>query len=97
MSTSLIPANITIADRQFRIKVAPTDEESVRHSVKVINEKILEFKKAFPGKDMQDYISMVLVWFATDYKINASNSTNENEIITKLDQLENLVAAQLNP
>jgi len=64
--TELIPVNIVIADRTFRLKIQPEDEEMVRKTVKLINEKIVEFKTNFAGKDMQDYISMVLVWMATE-------------------------------
>jgi cell division protein ZapA (FtsZ GTPase activity inhibitor) len=62
----LIPINILIGDRNYRIKVSPEHEEHVRKTVKTINEKILEFRSAFAGKDMQDYVSMVLIWYATD-------------------------------
>ena len=61
----LIPVNIIIGDRNYRIKIMPKDEEAVRKSVKIINDKIIEFKTQFAGKDMQDYIAMVLIWFAT--------------------------------
>ncbi len=66
----LIPLNIVIADRNYRIKILPADEETVRKVLKTINEKILEFKTQFAGKDMQDYISMVLIWYATQAKEN---------------------------
>ncbi len=69
----LIPLNIVIADRNYRIKILPEDEETVRKVLKTINEKILEFKTQFAGKDMQDYISMVLIWYATQ----ARDSTSE--------------------
>lgn len=69
----LIPLNITIGDRNFRIKILPTDEEAVRKSLKIINDKIIEFRSQFAGKDMQDYISMVLIWYATQPKENAEN------------------------
>lgn len=62
---NLIPVNILIGDRNYRIKVSPEDEEHVRKTVKIINEKIIEFKTNFSGKDMQDYIAMVLIWYAT--------------------------------
>jgi len=67
-SQQLIPLNIVIADRNYRIKILPADEETVRKVLKTINEKILEFKTQFAGKDMQDYISMVLIWYATQAK-----------------------------
>jgi len=65
MAEELIPINIVIADRTYRIKTSPSDEEAVRKTVKLINDKVLEFKTNFAGKDMQDYIAMVIIWYAT--------------------------------
>ena len=61
----LIPVNILIGDRTYRIKTNPQEEELIRHTIKTINDKIIEFKTQFAGKDMQDYIAMVLIWYAT--------------------------------
>jgi cell division protein ZapA (FtsZ GTPase activity inhibitor) len=61
----LLTINIVIGDRTYRIKVEPKNEEAVRKVVKTINDKIAEFRSNFAGKDMQDYVAMVLVWFAT--------------------------------
>ncbi|MEO9210852.1 MAG: cell division protein ZapA, partial [Ginsengibacter sp.] len=46
----LIPLNIVIGDRSYRIKILPVDEETVRKTLKLINEKIIEFKTMFAGK-----------------------------------------------
>jgi cell division protein ZapA (FtsZ GTPase activity inhibitor) len=59
----LIPINIVIGDRTYRIKTNADDEEAVRRTLKTINDKIIEFKTQFSGKDMQDYIAMVLIWY----------------------------------
>ena len=72
ISNNLIPVNIPIADRTYRLKVQANDEEVLRKTVKIINEKIVEYKTQFAGKDMQDYISMVLIWLATE-KTNTSD------------------------
>ena len=61
----LIPINVVIGDRTYRIKIERGDEEQVRKALKAINDKILEYKTQFAGKDMQDYIAMVLLWHAT--------------------------------
>lgn len=66
--TELIPITITLADRNYRIRIDADDEEKVRATVKMLNQKILDFKIAFAGKDMQDYITMVLLWFVTEDK-----------------------------
>jgi len=62
---SLIPANVVLGDRTYRIRIDEGQEQVVRQTVKLINDKILEFKTQFAGKDMQDYVAMVLLWFAT--------------------------------
>ena len=62
----LITVNILIADRSYRLKIEAKDEEMVRKTAGLINDKIGEFKNQFAGKDMQDYVSMVLLWFATE-------------------------------
>ena len=74
----LIPLNIIIADRSYRIKILASDEETIRKVLKTINEKILEFKTQFAGKDMQDYVSMVLIWYATQAKENNSEILSED-------------------
>ena len=61
----LIPINVVIGDRTYRVKIYPSDEEMVRKVLKTINDKIIEFKTQFSGKDMQDYIAMVVLWYAT--------------------------------
>ncbi|HEV9036342.1 MAG TPA: cell division protein ZapA [Puia sp.] len=61
----LIPINVVIGDRTYRIKIEPRDEEVVRRTLKQINDKIIEFKTQFAGRDMQDYIAMVVLWYAT--------------------------------
>ncbi|MBS1973534.1 MAG: cell division protein ZapA, partial [Bacteroidetes bacterium] len=59
------PINIVLGDRTYRIKISPLDEQEVRKVLKAINDKIIEFKTQFSGKDMQDYVAMVLLWYAT--------------------------------
>lgn len=80
----LIPLNIVIGDRNYRIKISPSDEETVRKVLKTINEKIVEFRTAFAGKDMQDYISMVLIWYATQAKENTSEILSDDLLETLL-------------
>ena len=89
MNQKLIPLNILIGDRTYRIKSLSEDEEVIRKTLKTINDKIIEFKTQFSGKDMQDYVAMVLIWFATQAANPENNSTSEqelNEVLLKIDQ-----------
>lgn len=95
MPDQLIPATITIADRSYRIKLDPKDEEVVRKTVKTINDKIIEFKTQFAGKDMQDYVSMALVWYATEQNEGSSFEVERENIADKLNLLEKMLDGQL--
>ncbi len=91
----LISATLLVGDRSYRIKVAAGDEEAVRKTVKTINDKILEFKTNFAGKDMQDYIAMVLLWYATERSGKVSEGLDEAEVGARLDGLEGVLDKEL--
>jgi hypothetical protein len=83
----LIPINIVIGDRSYRIRIKPEDEGAVRSTLKTINDKIIEFKTQFAGKDMQDYVSMVILWYATQTNPQSGNE-GFPEFTSTLDKLE---------
>ncbi len=87
----LIAATVVIGDRSYRIKVSAEDEEVVRKTVKVINDKIVEYKTQFAGKDMQDYIAMVLIWLATEK--NAVSA--QDDLSPELSSLEKILDTEL--
>jgi cell division protein ZapA (FtsZ GTPase activity inhibitor) len=89
--SDLIAINVVIGDRTYRLKVETKDEEIVRGTVKLINDKILEFRSQFAGKDMQDYISMVLLWFATE-QTKTGNTLQSQEVVKAIDGLEKLLS-----
>jgi len=91
----MIPLNLLIGDRTYRVRIQPKDEEVVRKTVKTINDKLLEFKTQFAGKDMQDYIAMVLVWFATEQNAAISNEVNMDNVNTRLQTLEKMIDGAL--
>ena len=91
MAEQLIPINILIGDRTYRIKSLPKDEEIIRKTLKIINDKIVEFKTQFAGKDMQDYIAMVLIWYATQATSNEGSSALEGEVAEALLKLEHQI------
>ena len=86
--SELIPVNIVIGDRTYRIKTNPKDEEIIRKTVNMINDKIIEFKTQFAGKDMQDYIAMVIIWYATQNAGGEGNSMLNKEMVDALSKME---------
>jgi cell division protein ZapA (FtsZ GTPase activity inhibitor) len=90
--TDLIPINIVIGDRTYRIKTLASDEEVIRKTVKFINDKIVEFKTQFSGKDMQDYIAMVVIWYATQAPSQGTSNVENEEIMAGLKKLEEQIS-----
>ena len=92
----LIAATVVIGDRSYRIKLNPKDEEVVRRTVKVINDKTIEYKTQFAGKDMQDYIAMVLIWLATEQQSKTGSADIEQGALSeKLSAIERLLDSQV--
>jgi cell division protein ZapA len=93
--SELIAISALIADRSYRIKINPEDEEVVRRTLKTINDKIIEFKTLFAGKDMQDYIAMVLVWYATEQHAATTAIVEKETLVEQLSSIEKLLDLQL--
>ncbi len=87
---NLIPVNLIIGDRSYRVKVKTEDEETVRKITKQLNDKLRKFKAEYSGKDMQDYLVMVLLSYVTETQssqIPAADNTN----IEFLEKIEGLL------
>ena len=93
--SELIPVTVIIADRSYRLRIHPKDEEVLRKTVKTINEKIIEFKTQFAGKDMQDYVAMVLMWFATEQNAAVVQELEKDHIAGQLQTIERMLENQL--
>ena len=84
---NLIPVNILIADRNYRVKISPKDEEAVRKTAALINKKMVEYKTLYAGSDTQDYISMVLLWFTTEQQQNGQKLFEMEDIQAQIDSM----------
>ncbi len=88
--------SVTIADRQYPLKVAQSDEANVQQAAVLVNGKITEYRAKFEGKDKQDYMAMCLLNFAVEYITLQNNTKQQNRLleekITQLDQVLNSTA-----
>jgi cell division protein ZapA (FtsZ GTPase activity inhibitor) len=78
---TLIPVNVIIAGRSYRIRIAASDEAFVRKAVKRANDQIAELRRTYAGKDDQDFIAMCLLMYATDKRTNSAESMLEEELM----------------
>lgn len=90
-----MPVNILVGDRNYRVKVKPADEENLRRTIKIVNNKLLEFKTNFAGKDMQDYIAMVLIWIATEQPVSVVSNEDFEVFREKIKNLQQIIEDSL--
>lgn len=75
--------NVTIADRPYRLKLKPSEEEAVRQAAKIVNEKVKEFQQMYAGKDKQDFLAMSALMFAVESVNNSRSSSINNADVSE--------------
>ena len=80
----LIPINIWLAGRSYRIRIVPHEEEAVRKAIKQADAKITELRNAYAGKDDQDFVAMCLLSYAADGAISTFNHPLLQQELTQM-------------
>jgi cell division protein ZapA len=87
---NLIPINLVVGDRTYRIKINSNDEEQVRKMAKKLNDQLSEFRSQYAGKDMQDYLAMVLLSLVTEQQ-TGKQAESIPESLEQLNRIETLI------
>ncbi len=58
---------INIADRFYPLNIERSDEEKIRKSAQMINDKISQYKYKYSNKDTFDFMAMTALQFAVKY------------------------------
>ena len=89
----LIPLNIWLSGRSYRIRVKPQEEEAVRKAIKLADEKIMELRTHYGGKDDQDFIAMCLLMYAADSATdNIHNPLLKKELTNMAARIDEVLA-----
>ena len=88
MDESLLNITVTIADRPYRMKINPSEEEKVRNAANQVNDKIKELQKAYSATDKQDYLAMCALTFASEALDNKKQVENIDQLF--MENLTNL-------
>lgn len=67
---------LKIADRDYPLKVAYEEEEHIRKTARILNEKIKEYRESFGIEDKQDLLAMVAFEILVD-KLNLDAERDE--------------------
>ncbi len=54
---------VNVADRYYPLKVERENEEKIRKAARMINEKVLQYKQRYTGKDVQDFLAMAALQY----------------------------------
>ena len=87
---NLIPINIVIGDRSYRIKIEAAEEETVRKMAKRLNDQLAAYKSQYAGKDMQDYLAMVLLSFVSEQN-NKDNTSQSLSLDIDFQSIESIL------
>jgi cell division protein ZapA len=85
----LIPINVWLGGRSYRIRIPVEQEAAVRRSVKEADDKIVELRQHYAGKDDQDFIAMCLLMYATAEASSPTSGINNEEVdalVQKIDK-----------
>jgi len=77
---------INIAERFYPLKIERKEEEKIRKAAKLINDTIYQYKSKYGDKDVQDFLSMVALQYATK-TIEGENKTDDSQIIQDIKDL----------
>jgi cell division protein ZapA len=88
----LININVIIADRPYRLKIKPDEEEQIRKAAKLVHEKVKEFQNTYEAKDKQDYLAMASIIFAVESLNSKGYQIDEDhEIVKKINELDTVL------
>jgi cell division protein ZapA len=77
---------VNVADRFYPLKIDRKDEEKIRRAAKQINDKVLQYKKKYIDKDIQDFLAMAALQFVTRI-IDLEENHQPGDVITEVDVL----------
>ena len=90
---SKLNIKLSIADRLYPMKVNASDEENMRKSALLINQKIKDFSQKYAVKDNQDLLAMCALSFSIElHKYRQKNNVEKDNINSYLNNLENILS-----
>ncbi|HKM93244.1 MAG TPA: cell division protein ZapA [Prolixibacteraceae bacterium] len=86
--------NIMIADRRYPMTIKHGDEEKIRKAAKILNERILQYRQTYAGKDNHDYMAMSALQFVIEM-LKLTEQQDIDPAIRQIDQINNELASYL--
>lgn len=86
MDDELFTIHLNVADRQYPLRIKRKDEGVVRAAAKLINEKMLSYRKVFSEGETRDFLAMASVQLV----VKLLNMENEKSVDASYEILRDL-------
>ncbi len=63
MEEEKLSIKINLADRNYPLKIAVSDEERIRAAVRLINDKVAQYRQRYADRDLHDALAMAALQF----------------------------------
>jgi cell division protein ZapA len=84
---------VKISDREYPMKVDPTDEENIRRAGKIINERLRSYREKFGIDDKQDLLAMVAFDSTVEkLKVEGKSHQVDDTVEHKLAKLNQIIS-----
>ncbi len=77
---------VNVADRYYPLKIDRRDEERIRKAAKLINEKVLQYKKRYKDKDIQDFLAMASLQYVIKL-LEQDNKEEESDVLEEIKEI----------
>ena len=84
---SELSIKVNIAGRTYPLTISMDEEEKIRKAVNLINSKINHLESNYAVKDKQDLLAMTVLEYATQVMEDKLHTTEDEEVVEKLDKL----------
>ncbi|AIZ63212.1 cell division protein ZapA [Hymenobacter sp. DG25B] len=85
---------IRVADRDYPMRVTPTEEERLRMAGRLLNDRIREFREQYGIQDKQDLLAMIaLSTMADRLKVSKEKDGTDAALTERLSRLDQLLSS----
>ncbi len=84
---SELSIKINIANRVYPLTVKMEEEEGIRKTAKMINERIKEYESSYAVKDKQDLLAMCALEYGTSNELAVGQFTEVDSLLSEVKSL----------
>lgn len=85
---------ISIADRQYPLKIKAEDQQIVQKAAEKINAMIKGYSERYAFKDKQDLLAMAILQFSTRLQKLESTKEKDDRILDDLKYIDSLLSVK---